>query len=73
MPRRRSLLTRIEVDEVKKAHNCQGNQRHRLERGNRRLKVRNARGWDHYCVNCAQRIVDQDIAALQDLARKLQE
>lgn len=67
MPRIKSLLSRVEVDEAQKAHNCQANAAHRLERGDRRLKVRNGRSWDHYCATCAALIIQRDIAELQAL------
>ena len=69
MARIKSLLIQVEVDEALKAHNCQANARHRIERGDRRLKVRNGRSWDHYCVSCAAAIIDRDIAELQALQR----
>ena len=71
MPRIKSLRTRAEVDVAQRAHNCQGNIRHRLERGDKRLKVRNGRSWDHYCLECARTIVRRDIGALEALAREL--
>lgn len=71
MPRVRSLLSRIEFDTVKKAHDCQGNAGHRLERGSRRMKVRNGRSWDHYCLSCAQRILEGDFQKLQVLQEEL--
>ncbi len=43
MPRIRSLLTGIEVDEARRSHNCQGNAKHRIGQGAKRLKVRNGR------------------------------
>jgi hypothetical protein len=64
-------VTSVGVDEAKKAHDCQGNSRHRIERGYKRLKVRNGRGWDHYCLECAKIIVRRDIAELDALAREL--
>ena len=72
MPRIKSLLIRVEIDEVQKAHNCQASAAHRLLRGDRRLKVRNGRSWDHYCVSCAAVILERDIAALQELRRRFQ-
>ncbi len=72
MPRIRSLVTRTEVDVAQRAHNCQGNTRHRIERGDKRLKVRNGRSWDHYCLECAKVINQRDIAAFQDLCNKLE-
>jgi hypothetical protein len=67
VPRIKSLLIRVEVDEAQKAHNCQANAAHRLERGARRLKVRNGRSWDHYCAACAALMIQRDIAELQAL------
>jgi len=71
VPRIRSLRTRAEVDVAQRAHNCQGNTRHRIERGDKRLKVRNGRNWNHYCLECARTIVGRDIATLEALAREL--
>lgn len=71
MPRIRSLRIRAEVDVAKKAHNCQANARHRIERGDKRLNIRNGRSWDRYCLDCARTIVRNDIAALEALAREL--
>jgi hypothetical protein len=71
MARIKSLLIRTEIDTVQRAHNCQANARHRLERGHKRLKVRNGRSWDHYCVDCARRMVDGDLKRLRDLQARL--
>ena len=68
MPRIRSLVTRVEVDVAQRAHNCQGNTRHRIERGDKRLKVRSGRSSDHYCFECAKLIARRDIATLEALA-----
>lgn len=46
--------------------------RHRIERGETRLNVRNGRSWDRYCLECAKVIVQRDIAALQELSAKLE-
>lgn len=73
MPRVRSLLEHVEIDQAGKAHNCQANARHRIERGDKRLKVRNGRSWDHYCLACARTIVQRDIAALSALGPQLEQ
>lgn len=70
MPRK-SLVQRAEVDFAQRAHNCQANARHRLEQGDRRLKVHVDRSYDHYCRECALKIIEQDIARLGSLARQL--
>jgi hypothetical protein len=67
----KSLITRVEIDRALRAHNCQANRRHRLERGDTRLKVRNGRSWDHYCHACAASILDRDIARLGRLQNAL--
>lgn len=67
MPRVKSLLLRVEIDEAQKAHNCQANINHRLEKGDKRLKVRNERSWDHYCASCAAQIISRDITELKTL------
>lgn len=71
MPRPKSLIQRAEVDEVQKAHNCQHISNHRLERGDKRLKVWKQRSFDHYCAACALKIIERDIVKLQELARQL--
>lgn len=67
----KSLITRVEVDRALRAHNCQANHRHRLEVGHTRLKVRNGRSWDHYCVACALSIVQRDLSKLRLLLAEI--
>jgi hypothetical protein len=63
----KSLVTQVRVETVSSAHSCQANSKHRLQRGDVRLKVRNGRGWDHYCHACATAIITRDIAKLTAL------
>ena len=72
MPRIKSLILRVEIDEAQRAHNCQASATHRLVKGDKRLKVRNGRSWDHYCVSCAIVILERDIAELQTLRHGFQ-
>ena len=72
MPRIKSILIQVEFDQAKKAHNCQANARHRIERGDTRLNVRNGRSWDRYCTLCAKTILERDLAELQELQGNLQ-
>lgn len=71
MPRPKSILRRVEVDEVKRAHNCQHNVKHRLQSGEKRLKIWSDRSPDNYCVACALNIISRDIERLQELMRQL--
>lgn len=71
MPRPKSIIQRVEVSEAKKAHNCQHNPNHRIERGDKRLTVLNQRSREHFCINCALDIIERDIAKLHGLAEQL--
>jgi len=65
----KSLVVQVRVDTAGKAHNCQGNSKHRIERGDVRLKVRNGRSWDHYCRACAENIITRDLHKLSELMK----
>jgi hypothetical protein len=67
----KSLLPNVVVDEAKKAHNCQHNAAHRLEQGDKRLRVRVRRTREHFCSACSLAIIERDIAKLHALAREL--
>ena len=69
---RKSLIQRSEIYQALKSHNCQASAKHRLKPGDRRLKVYVDRSQDHYCAECAMKIIEADIAKLQQLARQLQ-
>jgi hypothetical protein len=69
MARIRSLIVQVQIDRAGKAHSCQANAQHRLEKGDLRLKVRNGRSWDHYCLTCAEVIIERDIQKLTGLRR----
>jgi hypothetical protein len=70
MPRVKSIVIRVEVDQALKSHNCQASAAHRINKGDTRLKVRKGRSWDHYCVPCARIIIERDITELQQLQSK---
>jgi len=70
---RKSLVQRSEIDQALKSHNCQANANHRLKPGDFRLKVYVDRSHDHYCAECAIKIIEADIAKLHELARQLRD
>ncbi len=72
MPRIKSIVLRVEIDQAKKSHNCQANAAHRIQAGDTRLNVRNGRSWDRYCISCARTMIERDIAELQALQRNFQ-
>ena len=61
------------VDEVKHAHDCQHNAAHRLKQGDKRLKLRVGRTYEHFCSVCALDTIQRDIAKLQALADQLRD
>ena len=67
MGRIKTLLTQVKVDYAKKAHNCQADATHRLQKSDKRLKVKKGMGWDHYCWSCAMKIFAKDIEELNKL------
>lgn len=68
---RKSLVQRSEIDAAQKSHNCQASAKHRLKPGDSRLKVYVDRSHDHYCAECALKIIEADIVKLQELAQQL--
>ncbi len=65
MPRIKSLLTPVQIGIVQRAHDCQGNSNHRLNKGDRRLEVKKERGWDYYCLECGEKMLQRDADAIQ--------
>jgi len=63
----KTLISGVGVDRAGKSHNCQANRNHRISMGDVRLKVKNGRSWDHYCRDCALKIIDKDLAKLEAL------
>lgn len=71
MPRPKSIVQRVEIDQAQRAHNCQHNAAHRIHAGEKRLKVWDGRSVEHYCTACAHAIISRDISKLQELAHEL--
>ena len=63
----KSILIQVGVDTAGAAHNCRANKRHRIQRGDVRLKVREGLGWQHYCRSCGQEIIAKAARRLREL------
>jgi hypothetical protein len=68
---KRTLIKRSLVEETVNAHDCQGNKKHRLRRGDRRLAIWKDRSPERYCEACARDIIQRDIAKLTMMAKQL--
>ncbi len=63
----KSFLSRLEIDAAQKAHNCQHSKKHRIQKGDRRLKVSEGYSVSYYCLVCAVKFVENDSQGLSDL------
>jgi hypothetical protein len=68
MARPKSLLPRLQIDTALKAHRCQHNSNHQILKGEKRLKVSVGRTDEHFCKECALRIIKYDIDKLTKFA-----
>lgn len=67
MPRPRSLIVSMEITTAGRAHNCRQSDKHRIEKGERRLTVKSDGDEDHYCLACATTFLTKDVERLQSL------
>ncbi len=74
MARHKSFLKNIKVDIVQKAHNCQHNSSHRLEKGMKRLKLSHSgqRSPEHFCKSCAIEGLNQDLKKIEKILDELE-
>lgn len=63
----RSIVVQVAIDRAARAHNCQANARHRIQKGDIRLNVRNGLGWDRYCKPCADQIIARAFKRLREI------
>ncbi|GBK66233.1 hypothetical protein P4H94_14930 [Paenibacillus macerans] len=71
MPRPKSLVKSIEVDMAKRAHSCQHVPSHRILSGEKRLKLKVDRTYEHFCTECALKMIDSDIEKLQSIKEQI--
>ncbi|WP_025849458.1 hypothetical protein [Paenibacillus ehimensis] len=71
MPRPKTFIKSIEVDEAKRAHSCQHVSSHRIQTGEKRLKLKVERTFEHFCTPCALKMIDSDIEKLQNIRTQL--
>ena len=69
MGRPKALILSMVVDRAGASHNCRFNEKHRIQKGALRLKVREGRSYLHYCPECGSRFLEAAI----DQAEKLRE
>jgi hypothetical protein len=67
----KSLVITVEIDHALKGHDCQANAKHKILKGDPRLKVKDGRSPDHYCMPCARAMIQRGIDHLLDLQQRL--
>ena len=68
----KAVLHPLSVDQAGKAHDCQHNKRHRIVKGETRLKFKVQRTYEHFCVDCALRMIEKARTRLDELEQQLQ-
>ena len=66
MARPKSLIVSMEWTVAGRAHDCRNNKSHRLEKGDRRLTIKEDGDDLHYCMSCAKVFLTNDIKRLQE-------
>ena len=67
MLRPKSVVVSMEITTAGRAHDCRYNKNHRLEKGIRRLTIREDGDEHHYCLACGRIFLVQGIKRLQSL------
>jgi hypothetical protein len=73
MAKPKSFLVALEIDEAERAHDCQHNSAHRLQKGDVRLRVKmkKGRGYENFCKACALDAIDRDTQRLRELRDRI--
>jgi hypothetical protein len=56
-----------------RAHDCRYNKRHRIQKGEHRLTIKDDRDEHHYCLTCAHDFMQKSFAKLQELHAAIRE
>jgi hypothetical protein len=69
--RARSLIQPLSVDVAIRTHRCEHSARHVINKGEKRLKVRVGRSYEHYCSACAEKFIALALAQLNEVLTQL--
>lgn len=68
----KSFLKNISIDTAKLSHSCKHNKKHKINKGDKRLKLKEDRAFQHFCVECARESLKKDISELNALLIELE-
>ena len=72
MGKPKSFLKNISIDTAKLSHFCKHNKKHKINKGDKRLKLKEGRASQHFCIECAKESLTRDINELNTLLTELE-
>lgn len=72
MPRLKSFLPQLTIDQAQRSHCCRFSKRHPIKQGDYRLTMKDGRDVARYCPECALRFLLADSSALSGIIEQLQ-
>ncbi len=69
---RKSFVKNVSVDTAQRAHNCKASKTHRIQRGDKRVGVKEGRSMKYYCLPCGLKSLESDIAKLTVVQKSAQ-
>jgi hypothetical protein len=68
----KSFVKNISIDTAKKSHFCKHNKKHKINKGDKRLKLKESRASQYFCIECAKESLNKDINELNTLLTELE-
>ena len=72
MAKPKSFIKTLSIDTAQKSHSCKHNGKHIISKGNKRLKLKVNRTYEHFCIICAKDFIQNDINKLKTLLQELE-
>jgi hypothetical protein len=73
MAKPKSFLKNIVVDKAMRSHCCKHNSNHKIQSGEKRLRLKTNRSHEHFCVKCAVESINADMKKLEEIKNLLLE
>ena len=67
MGRPKSLVKNIYISKAKRAHSCKSDAKHKIQKGDQRLTVKEGQSERNYCMECGKRFIDLAIDELSKI------
>lgn len=67
---RKSFVRNVGIDVAQRAHNCRASKKHRIQRGDKRVGVKEGRSMKYYCLPCGIKSLEADLEHLTLVLRE---